>query len=175
MKFPANLVQKHLHTPLGMMILATSDSGLALAWFDDQTGLPAQLAQAPHGAAEHPVLRQASRQLKEYFEGKRQHFDLPLDLSSGTEFQQAVWRALLAIPCGHTCTYGDVASAIHKPSAGYGRAVGAAVGSNPLGIIVPCHRVIGSNGTLTGYAGGLDRKTWLLQLESGQNPQGSLI
>lgn len=175
MKFPATLIQTRLHTPLGTMVLASSDLGLALTWFETQTGLPAQLAKAEHGSDAHPVLRAASRQLTQYFEGQRQHFDLPLDLSSGTPFQQSVWRALLAIPCGHTCSYGEVAAALHKPSSVYGRAVGAAVGSNPLGIVVPCHRVIGSNGTLTGYAGGLDRKIWLLQLESGQNPTGSLI
>ena len=173
MHFPSDLVQRHYHSPLGTMILAASDHGLALAWFDDQDGLSAALTHAPHAGTDHPVLRKTAQQFKEYFAGTRRDFDLPLDLSSGTAFQQAVWRSLLDIPYRRTCSYGTVAQTIAKPRAV--RAVGAAVGSNPIAIIVPCHRVIGANGSLTGYAGGLDRKTYLLQLENGLNPQRSLI
>jgi methylated-DNA-[protein]-cysteine S-methyltransferase len=175
MKFPASLVQKHYHSPLGPIILVASDQALVGAWFDDQDHLPPQLQghSAWQNAPEHPVLRHASRQLKEYFEGQRKVFELRLDLSFGTAFQQSVWQALLKIPFGHTRCYADVASAIAKPKAV--RAVGAAVGRNPLSIIVPCHRVLGADGTLTGYAGGLERKTYLLQLEGGQSPQEVLL
>jgi methylated-DNA-[protein]-cysteine S-methyltransferase len=112
---------------------------------------------------EHPVLKEVSRQLTDYFAGRRSHFDVPLDLSHGTAFQQSVWQALLAIPQGDTASYGDVSRRIGNPTAV--RAVGAAVGRNPVSIIVPCHRVIGSNGSLTDYAGGLVRKAALLKLE----------
>jgi methylated-DNA-[protein]-cysteine S-methyltransferase len=106
---------------------------------------------------------QAQTQLAQYFAGQRQHFDLPLDLSQGSALQQLVWQALLEIAPGQTCSYGQLARRIGRPQAA--RAVGAAVGRNRLSIIVPCHRVIGSDGALTGYAGGLARKRALLQLE----------
>ena len=175
MKFPPTLVQKHYHSPLGPIILVASEQALVGAWFDDQDHLPAELQgqSAWLNAPEHPVLRHASRQLKEYFEGQRKAFELPLDLGFGTAFQQSVWQALLKIPFGHTCCYADVACAIARPKAM--RAVGAAVGRNPLSLIVPCHRVLGADGSLTGYAGGLERKTYLLQLEGGQNPQEALL
>ena len=108
-------------------------------------------------------LRAAARQLAQYLAGTRQAFDLPLDLSGGTPFQQAVWRALLAIPSGATTSYGALARALGSPTAV--RAVGAAVGRNPISIVVPCHRVLGAGGALTGYAGGLARKQALLRLE----------
>ncbi len=173
MKFSPDLVQRHTHSPLGNLVLLASAQGLAVVWFEGQSQLPAHLAQLPHAPPDHPLMRHAVRQLKEYFEGRRQHFDLPLDLNAGTAFQQAVWRDLLGLAFGHTCSYGDVAQRIGKPRAV--RAVGAAVGANPLGIIVPCHRVLGADGSLTGYAAGLERKTWLLQLEGGLHPQRSLI
>ncbi len=113
--------------------------------------------------AEHPVLKKTSQQLAEYFAGRRKHFDVPLDLACGTAFQQLVWQALLAIPPGSTESYGEVSRRIGKPLAM--RAVGAAVGRNPVSIIVPCHRVMGSDGSLTGYGGGLHRKVALLKLE----------
>ena len=109
-----------------------------------------------------PVLKLARTQLEEYFAGKRRTFDVPL-APRGTGFQQIVWRALLAIGYGETWSYGQLARAIGRPAAS--RAVGAANGRNPLAIIVPCHRVIGANGTLTGYGGGLPAKKWLLQHE----------
>lgn len=111
-----------------------------------------------------PVLRATARQLCEYFEGRRRTFDLPLD-PVGTPFQQLAWRALRAIPYGETRSYADQARAIGRPSAV--RAVGAANGRNPLSIVVPCHRVIGRDGRLTGFGGGLDRKQRLLDLEFG--------
>lgn len=173
MKLPDELLQRHMHTPLGNLVLLASPAGLAVVWFEGQSQLPSTWAHLPHAPAEHAVLRHAARQLKEYFEGRRHAFDLPLDLSSGTPFQQSVWRDLLDIGYGHTCSYADVAQRIGKTRAV--RAVGAAVGANPLGIIVPCHRVIGADGSLTGYAAGLERKTWLLQLEGGLDPQRSLL
>jgi methylated-DNA-[protein]-cysteine S-methyltransferase len=107
-------------------------------------------------------LEDLSAQLREYFAGKRKNFDFPL-APKGTEFQLAVWNALLEIPYGDTRTYAQLAHRIGRPSAV--RAVGAANGANPIPVIIPCHRVIGSNGTLTGYGGGIERKQWLLALE----------
>ena len=118
-----------------------------------------------------PVLQSCSKQLTEYFAGKREHFDLPL-AATGTDFQRSVWAALSAIPYGELRSYRDIAQAIDKPTAV--RAVGAANGRNPLPIVVPCHRVIGSDGSLTGFAGGLEMKTRLLQLE-GALPQSRLL
>ena len=109
------------------------------------------------------VLREAAAQLVDYLAGRRAAFDLPLDLSHGTAFQQEVWRALRGIPRGATTSYGALGTRVGRPAAM--RAVGAAVGRNPISVIVPCHRVIGAGGALTGYAGGLDRKTALLTLE----------
>jgi methylated-DNA-[protein]-cysteine S-methyltransferase len=115
-----------------------------------------------------PVLRETAKQLAEYFAGKRLDFDLPL-APRGTGFQERVWRALTRIPFGVTWSYGELARAIGRPSAS--RAVGAANGANPIAIIVPCHRVIGANGTLTGYGGGLPTKRWLLAHEAKFAPR----
>ncbi|MDZ7937089.1 MAG: methylated-DNA--[protein]-cysteine S-methyltransferase [Rhodoferax sp.] len=148
-------------TPLGAMTLAATNTALLGAWFEGQQHQP-DVAQWPL-ADRHPVLAQAAAQLQQYFAGQRQQFELPLDLSAGTPFQQDIWRALLALGHGHTSSYGAIASTVQRDRAV--RAVGAAVGRNPISIIVPCHRVLGANGALTGYAGGLERKTALLQLE----------
>lgn len=166
MKFDHATVQTHFASPLGNITLAATDNGLAGLWFDGQKHLPAQLTSGEGWPeqAHHPVLLKATQQLAEYFAGQRTRFELPLDLSGGTAFQQSVWQALLKIESGSTQSYGAISQQIGKPTAG--RAVGAAVGKNPVSIIVPCHRVIGSNGALTGYAGGIDRKTALLQLEN---------
>jgi methylated-DNA-[protein]-cysteine S-methyltransferase len=112
---------------------------------------------------DHPLLRQAVRQLEEYFAGRRRAFDLPLDLR-GTPFQVRVWEMLRTIPYGEISTYGDLARQLGRPGAS--RAVGAANGANPVAIVVPCHRVIGAGGALTGYGGGIERKRFLLALES---------
>ncbi len=161
MKLPAHTQTTRMTSPLGTVLLAACQSQLVGVWFDGQAHLPDLSACAP--SASQPVLQLAQGQLAAYFAGQRSLFDLPLSLTTGTAFQQAVWQALLTIPFGSTCSYGQLASRIGKPSAV--RAVAAAVGRNPLSIIVPCHRVIGANGNLTGYAGGLTRKTALLQLE----------
>ena len=166
MKFDPSIVQTRMTSPLGTLALAATTLGLAGAWFtEDQRYLPPELDGPnawPEDAA-HPVLQQASEQLAEYFAGQRGMFDVPLDLRCGTAFQQSVWQALLAIAPGQTISYGEVGRRIGKPAAV--RAVGGAVGRNPVSIIVPCHRVMGSSGALTGYGGGLHRKTALLQLE----------
>lgn len=153
-------------SPLGHLLLATSEQGLCGLWFEAQKHLPPWLpAQWDDGPPTHPVLKAAAEQLTDYFGGARETFDLPLDLRHGTAFQCAVWQAMQAIPVRGSLSYGALASQIGRPSAV--RAVGAAVGRNPVGIIVPCHRVMGADGSLTGYTGGLWRKTALLRLESG--------
>ncbi len=161
MKFKTTIVQARYDSPLGPMIIAASDQGLAGVWFEDQRHLPDPSAWPL--APQHPLLRQAIQQLTDYFAGRRLDFELPLDLGHGTAFQQAVWHGLLEIARGSTRSYGQLSTRIGRPTAV--RAVGAAVGRNPLGIIVPCHRVLGADGSLTGYAGGLDRKIALLRLE----------
>lgn len=165
MQFHPATVQTRTTTPLGTVRLAASPAGLCGLWFDGQRHLPAQLdgPQAWPEAPEHPVLREAAAQLQQYLRGERAQFDLPLDLGGGTAFQQAVWQALLRIPTGQTTSYGTLGRQIGKPAAV--RAVGAAVGRNPVSLVVPCHRVLGRDGSLTGYAGGLDRKQALLRLE----------
>jgi methylated-DNA-[protein]-cysteine S-methyltransferase len=161
MKLPNHTEITHISSPLGRMHLAASADKLLGVWFEAQAHLPdlQNYAQAP----KHPVLQSAAEQLTQYFSGRRIEFDLPLDLSTGTPFQQCVWQALLTIPRGQTCSYKELSLHIGKPTAM--RAVGGAVGRNPFSIIVPCHRVLGAHGALTGYAGGLARKSALLQLE----------
>lgn len=161
MKFDPSIVKTRYDSPLGPMIVAATARGLAGVWFDGQRHLPDHDLWPVH--PEHPVLSQAVLQLDDYFAGRRTVFTLPLDLQGGTPFQQTIWHALQAIPCGHTTSYGALSQRIGKPAAV--RAVGAAVGRNPVSVVVPCHRVLGATGALTGYAGGLDRKTALLQLE----------
>lgn len=150
------------HSPLGEMILAASAKGLCGVWFAGQKHLPDFSAWTKTGR--NPLLKETRQALSGYFSSKGQTFDLPLDLADGSEFQQKVWRALQRIAPGKTTTYGDIARRIGKPSSV--RAVAAAIGRNPLSIIVPCHRVIGRDGSLTGYAGGLQRKAALLALEA---------
>ena len=152
--------QARIDTPLGSMLLARTAAGLAGVWFDGQRWHPGALA-APL-VPDDPLLAEAARQLKDYFAGTRRGFDLPLDLH-GTPFQRAVWQRLGLIPPGATTTYGAVARELGAPRAV--RAVGAAVGRNPVSIVVPCHRVLGAGGAPTGYAGGLQRKAALLALE----------
>ena len=162
--------QMHYASPLGELLLARTAQGLAGAWFENQKYHPAPL-DAPE-RADDALLRRAARQLDAYFAGDEADFDVPLDLH-GTTFQRAVWNELRKLGHGTTCTYGAIAARLGSPTAG--RAVGAAVGRNPVSVIVPCHRVVGSDGSLTGYAGGLERKTALLRVESAQRalPQGA--
>jgi methylated-DNA-[protein]-cysteine S-methyltransferase len=155
---------KETDTPVGVLKLVASDAGLAaILWPDDD---PARVRfGVPVEDDAHPVLLETERQLREYFEGRRKVFDLKLDFN-GTEFQRQVWSALLTIPYGETRSYAQIARQIGKPDAV--RAVGAANGKNPISIVAPCHRVIGSTGKLTGFAGGLQTKAFLLALEGPQ-------
>ncbi len=155
--------QMHTSSPLGEVLLAATEQSLAGVWFvHRQEHLPDSRAWVNDNA--HPALMAAATQLREYFDGQRQTFEIQLQPAWGTPFQRAVWQVLRHIPYGHTSTYGDIARDIDNPKAV--RAVGAAIGQNPHSIIVPCHRVLGVNGALTGFAGGLDRKKFLLALET---------
>lgn len=152
-------------SPVGTLTLVASDSGLvAVLWPNDD---PKRVPLEPLTyQLNHPILRQTERQLNEYFAKERRAFDLPLDLR-GTDFQKSVWELLLAIPFGETRTYGQLAQQMGDLNAT--RAVGAANGRNPVSIVVPCHRVIGSSGKLTGFAGGLEAKEFLLHHESSDS------
>ncbi len=155
---------KTVESPVGKLKLVASDGGLtAILWKDDDPKrVPlGNLIEHP----EHAVLLRTERQLKEYFAGTRTAFDLDLEFA-GTEFQNKVWSALLEIPFGETRSYAEIASAIGNPGAA--RAVGAANRRNPISIVAPCHRVVGSNGDLTGFAGGLGVKRFLLLHEKGR-------
>ncbi len=162
MFFDPTTVITQMDTRLGLVTLAATDHGLAGLWFAQQKHHPD--IQAWRRDDSHPWLVQAGAELAQYLQGVRTDFSVALDLRSGSEFQQSVWRALGAIAHGDTTSYGAISRQIGRPSAV--RAVGAAVGRNPISMIVPCHRVLGANGALTGYAGGLARKTALLALES---------
>ncbi len=147
-------------SPLGPVLLARSADGLAGLWFAEQKHHPGPL-DAPE-AADDPLLQRAAAQLLDYFDGRTDRFDVPLDLQ-GTVFERAVWQALLGIGRGTTASYGSIARSLGAANAV--RAVGGAVGRNPVSVIVPCHRVVGSDGSLTGYAGGTHRKQALLAIE----------
>lgn len=149
-----------IETPIGPLRLDVEDGALVAVHLPGGRRPPSIAAEE---LPDDPVLAAAARQLEDYFAGRRTTFDLPLR-PRGTAFQRAVWDALRAIPPGETRSYGEIARAVGKPAAV--RAVGAANGQNPLAIVVPCHRVIGAGGTLTGYAGGLEAKRWLLEHEA---------
>ena len=150
-------------SPQGRMLLVAGGEGLCGVYFDGQKYLP-RIDPEWWRDAGHAVLRQAKRELAEYFGGKRKRFEVPL-APEGTPFQQSVWNAISTVEFGETITYGKLARLAGY--AGSARAAGAATGRNPISIVVPCHRIIGASGSLTGYAGGLDRKRALLALESG--------
>lgn len=158
-------VYKVVNSPVGKLTLVATGEGLAaILWENDRPRRVPLTIDAQDDR--HPVLVEVERQLEEYFAGRRTAFALPLDLG-GTAFQRTVWNALLTIPFGETRSYGQIAKQIGNPDAV--RAVGAANGRNPISIVVPCHRVIGSTGKLTGFAGGLDVKAHLLALEGAKN------
>jgi methylated-DNA-[protein]-cysteine S-methyltransferase len=162
---PKRHVYKRMASPVGKLMLVATDAGLAaILWENDRPSRVrlALTAEAP----DHPVLVETERQLNEYFAGRRTTFALTLDVS-GTAFQRSVWNALLAIPFGETRSYSQIARQIGRPHAA--RAVGAANGRNPVSIVAPCHRVVGSSGALTGFAGGLDIKARLLALEGAED------
>jgi methylated-DNA-[protein]-cysteine S-methyltransferase len=158
---------KVIHSPVGKLTLVASEKGIAAILWENEN--PRRVPLGP--MAEAPtskLLLEAERQLGEYFGGKRKRFTVPLDFN-GTEFQKSVWAALLTIPFGETRSYRAIAEQVGRPDAS--RAVGAANGRNPISIIAPCHRVIGSSGKLTGFAGGLEAKQYLLGLEGRTVPQ----
>ena len=153
------IYETRLQSPLGPLQLVASEAALLGLYLPGHKGAPSIEARE-HPS--HPVLVAAVRQLEAYFAGDRTHFDLPLDMR-GSPFQRCVWSALVDIPFGATRSYADLARLLDRPTAA--RAVGAANGRNPISIIVPCHRVIAGDGALTGYAGGIEAKRWLLAHE----------
>ena len=155
------LAYDQFETPQGTMLVTATGKGLAGVYFKGQKHFPKK--REWQRDARHPVLRQARRELTEYFAGKRRRFDVALD-PQGTVFQRSIWKTIAKVGYGKTLTYGELAQRAGHP--GSARAAGAATGRNPLSVIVPCHRIIGANGSLTGYAGGLSRKRALLELES---------
>ena len=146
----------YMSTPIGILEIQASEHGITKLIF---------LESGNSTINSCGIINKCKRQLKEYFNGKRKEFDLPLD-QHGTNFQKSVWTQLVKVLFGQIASYRDIANAVNNPKAV--RAVGAANGKNPISIIVPCHRIIGSNGTLTGYAGGLNRKAWLLNHEGAE-------
>jgi methylated-DNA-[protein]-cysteine S-methyltransferase len=156
-----SLAYKLIDSPVGELKLVASDKGLVAILWENDSPRRVRLSELVEDE-QHPVLVETERQLEEYFAGKRKAFSVALDMR-GTRFQKDVWEALLAIPFGETRSYGQLANQLGNPRAT--RAVGAANGRNPVSIIVPCHRVIGASGKLTGFAGGLDAKARLLGLE----------
>ncbi|MDN3379831.1 MULTISPECIES: methylated-DNA--[protein]-cysteine S-methyltransferase [unclassified Pseudoalteromonas] len=151
-------IQTQIDSPLENVIIQATDKGVSYVGFYP----PAHYREIKIEQITNPHIIECAKQLGQYFNKQRQSFSLTLD-TQGTEFQQAVWQALMAVPFGQTQSYSDIAIALNNPKAV--RAVGAANGKNPISIIVPCHRIIGASGKLTGYAGGLKRKEWLLKHE----------
>ena len=160
-----SLACKMIESPIGKLNLVASDKGLVAVLWEKENPRRVRLSELVANER-HPVLVETARQLGEYFAGKRKTFSIALDMR-GTRFQKDVWEALLAIPFGETKSYGQLAKQLGNARAT--RAVGAASGRNPVSIIVPCHRVIGSSGKLTGFAGGLEAKAHLLSLEETAN------
>ena len=158
-----NLVHKTMKSPIGSLKLIASDEELLGVIFQNSKSHGQKGINDIRSAPSHPILREAENQLNEYFAGTRHVFDLPLGLH-GTSFQIKVWKELLKIPFGKTCAYSDIA--VRLGDSNKARPVGGAVGSNPIGIIVPCHRVLGKSGDLTGFGGGLDVKVFLLDHEN---------
>lgn len=156
------------NSPVATLLISATEAGISGTYFEAHRHFKGKDGWIL--APDHPHLKQAAQQLDEYFSGIRQQFDLPLALQ-GTAFQRAVWEALIAIPFGQSTTYGQHAAHIGRANAV--RAVGTAIGRNPVSIIVPCHRVLGASGALTGYAGGLERKGYLLRLEGATGPNSA--
>ncbi|RXR05383.1 methylated-DNA--[protein]-cysteine S-methyltransferase [Pseudoxanthomonas composti] len=162
------IAYRRIDSPVGALLIAASDAGLHGIEFPENRH-PLRRTPGWH-EGDHPMIDLARRQLEEYFAGRRQQFTLPL-APAGTDFQRKVWNTLAAIPFGSTWSYGQLALRVGKPSAS--RAVGAANGRNPLPIVLPCHRVIGSSGAMTGFGGGLPTKEFLLRLEGALPDRGA--
>lgn len=173
-----NVVVEVMPSPLGELLLGASSRGVCMLEFQDGPDRPARLAAAerrlgvPVVPGTHPLLDQLREELEEYFAGRRRDFRVPLDIH-GTPFQRDVWKHMLRIPYGKTLSYGGLAERVGRPTAS--RAVGQASGANCIGIVIPCHRVVQSNGLLRGYGGGLWRKQFLLELEGAVLPEAALI
>jgi len=161
MILPAHTQHASIPTPLGAMMVAIANQRVVGLWFADGAHLPS-LEACPQ-ASNTGLIERVQTQLAEYLAGQRKSFNLPVQLDTGTPLQTAVWQALTTLPYGQTCSYGELATRVGRPRAA--RAVAAAVARNPINIVVPCHRVIGADGELTGYAGGLARKRALLTIE----------
>lgn len=161
------LARRRIDSPLGELWLSANEAALVGVYFASQPGARARQA----AACTHPVLDLAAAELAEYFRGERRRFSLPI-APQGTPFQRAVYRALAELDYGELCSYAELARRAGHPGAA--RAAGAANARNPLSIVVPCHRVIGADGRLTGYAGGLERKRWLLQHERANAAPGAV-
>lgn len=159
-----------IDSPYGPLTLVADGDRLTGLYLAEQRHRPAAETFGRRESPDVAPFQQAGAQLAEYFEGRRTAFELPLELR-GTDFQRTVWRGLAAIPYGVTLTYGELAERVGRPTAA--RAVGLANGRNPIAIVIPCHRVVGSTGALTGYGGGLDRKRRLLALESSTAPRSA--
>lgn len=159
---PDRMVHVRVDSPVGPLRLASDGSHLTGVYFAEHRHAPDDVGQEVDRAAAPAVLVETARQLGEYFAGRRTTFDLPVR-APGTDFQRRVWATLLEIPYGRTWSYGELAEAVGSPGAA--RAVGLANGRNPVSIVVPCHRVVGAAGSLTGYGGGVERKRTLLELE----------
>ena len=164
-QLPRASVWEEAASPIGPLIVLASDNGILAIAFENERTDQAKI-NLPR-AVNHPIINAAVKQLAMYFDGTLKVFDLPLDLR-GTDFQKRVWKLLLKIPFGETRTYGNIARTLGN--AGASQAVGAANGKNPVAIVVPCHRVIGASGHLTGYAGGMDKKKFLLTHEGVIQP-----
>ncbi|MCB0975890.1 MAG: methylated-DNA--[protein]-cysteine S-methyltransferase [Acidimicrobiales bacterium] len=161
----ATLSRAVIDTPIGPLTLVASDEGLrAVLWPDERDGR-VPIEGDPRDDPDYPILVEAARQIDEYFRAERRRFDVPLD-PVGTDFQRRVWQVLASIDFGDTLTYGDVSEVVVGDRSA-ARAVGAAIGRNPFSILVPCHRVVGANGSLVGFAGGIDVKRRLLAHETG--------
>jgi methylated-DNA-[protein]-cysteine S-methyltransferase len=165
----SNVAYVRAKTPLGVFVMAARDGALKGGWFEGQKYFPAIDTDTGWREGETAVLHAAREQLEAYFAGTAMRLEIPL-APEGTAFQQQVWNALRAVPCGETTTYAALACTLGRPNAFH--PVGAAVGRNPISLFIPCHRALGSDGSLTGYAGGLERKRWLLAHES---PEGDLF
>lgn len=158
-------IYKKIQSPVGPLTLVACNDGLCGLLFQNTTIRSEAAFKLLEHDDDHVILRLAEEQLSEYFNGLRRRFDIPM-IPDGTSFQRRVWNLLLDIPYGETVSYGDIAARMGDPRKA--RPVGGAVGANPIGIIIPCHRVIGRDGSLTGFGGGLEVKTFLLNLEKGQ-------
>ncbi len=154
--------QRTMDSPVGVLTIVAENDGIVAIRFESESEHMSSQSPMEVGAGEHAILDNAVRQLEEYFGGARTEFDLPL-VPRGTPFQQQAWQVLRTIPYGETITYGEQARRLGDPNKS--RAVGSANGRNPIPIVVPCHRVVGANGHLTGYAGGIEVKAWLLDHE----------